>query len=326
MYRLHKSLLPLTLILLFGLASWGQAQAPLTETQVPGYYRLQLGDFEVTALYDGAVQIDTKLLHNINQPELLSLLQSKFVPHPKMQTAVNGYLINTGDHLVLIDTGASTLFGPQLGFIQQNLKASGYRLVDVDTVILTHMHADHLGGLVNEDEEPLYPKAHVFVAEQEGAYWLSEQTAAEAPKNRQQAFAVAREASAPYRQQNRWHTFSNNTEIVPGIRSVAANGHTPGHTAFSIQSKGQTLYIWGDVVHAHAVQFARPEVSIDFDVNQPQAVATRKTLLHQLAVSGDLVGGMHLPFPGLGHVRADGQGKYAWVPIEFSLILDKIPD
>lgn len=106
--------------------------------------------------------------------------------------------------------------------------------------------------------------------------------------------------------------------LAPGIRAVAANGHTPGHTAYAVESAGQKLLIWGDVVHAHAVQFARPGVSIEFDTNQKQAIATRRRLMRDLAASKSLVAGMHLPFPGIGHVRAEGKGRYSWVPIEFS--------
>jgi glyoxylase-like metal-dependent hydrolase (beta-lactamase superfamily II) len=106
--------------------------------------------------------------------------------------------------------------------------------------------------------------------------------------------------------------------LVPGITAVKANGHTPGHTAFAVESDGQKLLIWGDLVHAHAVQFADPGVSIEFDVDQKQAIATRKIIFKAMAESRSLVGGMHLPFPGIGHVRADGEGTYSWVPIEFS--------
>ncbi len=318
MHRLYRNALSLTLTLLFALASWVQAQVPFTDRQVPGYYRLQLGDFEIIALYDGAVQLDTKLLHNVAPADLIQLLERKFVAHPKMQTAVNAYLINTGDHLVLIDAGAGSLFGASLGFVHKNMEASGYRPEQVDTVILTHMHRDHIGGLNDGNDQPLYAKAKVWVAAAESGYWLSEKQEAAAPEGRRSGFEAAREASAPYRAGKRWQSFTEGTMIVPGIRAVKANGHTPGHTAFMVESAGQKLLIWGDIVHAHAVQFTRPEVSIEFDVDPQQAVATRKALMADTAASGELVAGMHLPFPGIGHVRDDGHGHYGWVPIEFS--------
>lgn len=112
--------------------------------------------------------------------------------------------------------------------------------------------------------------------------------------------------------------FSEGSVLVPGIQAVKASGHTPGHSAFAIESEGKKLLIWGDPVHAHAVQFARPGVSIEFDIDQKQAIATRRSIMKAMASSKSLVAGMHLPFPGIGHVRADGKGSYSWVPIEFA--------
>ena len=136
----------------------------------------------------------------------------------------------------------------------------------VDTVILTHMHRDHIGGLNDGQDKSLYAKARVWVAEAESGYWLSEKQEAAAPEGRRHGFEAAREASAPYRTDKRWQTFTEGTVIVPGIRAIKANGHTPGHTAFALESEGKKLLIWGDIVHAHAVQFIRPDVSIEFVV------------------------------------------------------------
>lgn len=295
-----------------------QAEAPQVQTQVPGYYRTQLGDFEVTALYDGAIELETKLLKNARPQDLNALLARMFVGNPKMQTAVNAYLINTGKNLVLVDTGAAKLFGPSLGNIATNLKAAGYSLEQVDTVVLTHLHADHMGGLNDAGGQPIFPKARILAAQEDNDFWLSEKVAAAAPEGMQPFFKLSRDSAAPYLAKGQWATFAAGSELVPGIRAVKANGHTPGHTAFAVESKGQKLLIWGDLVHAHAVQFAKPGVSIEFDVDQKQAIATRKAIMKEAAASKVLVGGMHLPFPGLGHVRAEGKGSYAWVPVEFA--------
>ncbi len=304
--------------LFFNLTSLVQAQAPPVQTQVPGYYRMPLGHFEITALYDGAIQLDTQLLHNAKPTDLNRLLARMFVGNPKMQTAVNAYLINTGAHLVLVDTGASQQFGPTLGYVLQNMQAAGYRPEQVDTVIITHMHADHMGGLNDQDGKPLFPKATVWVSQADNDYWLSEKVAADAPKERQPYFQMARDIAAPYQATGQWQTFTKGSVIVPGILAVTANGHTPGHTAYAVESQGRKLLIWGDIVHAHAVQFARPGVSIEFDVDQQQAIATRKALMKEMAAGKTLVAGMHLPFPGIGHVRAEAKESYAWVPIEFA--------
>ena len=287
-------------------------------TQVPGFYRMQLGQFELTALYDGAIELESTLLHNVTSTDLDRLLGRMFVGNPKMQTAVNAYLINTGDHLVLVDAGASKLFGPTLGFVLENMKAAGYAPEQVDTVIITHLHADHMGGLNNEDGKPLFPKAAIWVSQADNDYWLSEKRAASAPEKAQPFFKMARDTAAPYLASGQWKTFAEGTVLVPGMKAVTASGHTPGHTAYAVESDGHKMLIWGDLVHAHAVQFAKPGVSIEFDVDQKQAITTRKALMKEMAATKTLVAGMHLPFPGIGHVRAEGQGSYAWVPIEFA--------
>ena len=134
----------------------------------------------------------------------------------------------------------------------------------------------------------------------------------------EQFFKMARDCAAPYLAGGQWKTFAEDSMLVPGIQAVKANGHTPGHTAYAVRSEGKTLLIWGDLVHAHAVQFARPGVSIEFDIDQKQAIATRRNIMKSAAANKSLVAGMHLPFPGIGHVRADGKDSYSYVPIEFA--------
>ncbi|MCK9986930.1 MAG: hypothetical protein AzoDbin1_03402 [Azoarcus sp.] len=294
------------------------AEAPMVKTQVPGYYRTMVGQFEVTALYDGAIELDTKLLKNAEPEDLNRMLARMFVGNPKMQTAVNAYLINTGGNLILVDAGAAKLFGPTLGFVVDNLRAAGYDPAQVDTIILTHMHPDHIGGLGDPAAPPVFPNANVYVSVLDNDFWLSQQAAAAAKPEMQDFFRMARDVAAPYQARGKWRTFADGTEIASGVRAVKAYGHTPGHSAISVESSGQKLLIWGDIVHSHAVQFALPGVSIEFDFDQNQAIATRRSLMYSLAASKTLVAGMHLPFPGIGHVRADGKGVYAWVPLEYS--------
>lgn len=156
-----------SLLLALGLlltATFASAEAPAKKTQVPGYYRLMLGNFEVTALYDGAIDLDEKLLMNINKREIQRLLARQFLKGPKVQTAVNAYLINTGSKLVLVDAGAAKLFGPGLGNIVANLKAAGYAPEQVDTVLITHLHGDHVNGLVTPDGQRVFINAEVWSA------------------------------------------------------------------------------------------------------------------------------------------------------------------
>jgi glyoxylase-like metal-dependent hydrolase (beta-lactamase superfamily II) len=293
------------------------AAAPLQKSQVPGYYRLNVGEIEVTALFDGVIQLDTKLLKHASEADIQKLLARMFVRGPKVQTAVNAYLVNSGGKLVLIDTGAAKLFGPSLGHILANLKAAGHQPEQIDAVLLTHLHGDHTNGLLLPDGKPAFPNAEVWAAQADADYWLSAEVTAKAPDAAKPFFRMAQAAVAPYQQAGKFKTFSAAQDILPGIRSLPTVGHTPGHTAYDIQSGGERLIVWGDLVHNASVQFAKPSVSIEFDVNQQQAIATRKAFFAQVAKDKTLVAGMHLAFPGIGHLRAEGKG-YTWVPLEFA--------
>jgi glyoxylase-like metal-dependent hydrolase (beta-lactamase superfamily II) len=316
---MHAFLRLLLVTLVCFAAGLSHAGAPQQKTQVPGYYRFMVGSFEVTALYDGYIDLDSALLKNTSPKEVQNLLARMFLKGPKVQTAVNAYLINTGEKLVLVDAGAAKGFGPTLGYIGDNLKAAGYDASKIDIVLITHLHGDHVNGLLAPDGKMAFPNADIWSAQPDNDFWLSLDVAAKAPEGFQPFFKMARDAAAPYQQAGKWKTFSSDQDIVSGIASVAARGHTPGHSAYQLRSGAQQLLIWGDLVHNHAVQFARPHVAIEFDIDKKQAVLARKALFARAAKEKLLVGGMHLPFPGVGHVRAEGKG-YAWVPVEFGPI------
>ncbi|HIV70740.1 MAG TPA: MBL fold metallo-hydrolase [Candidatus Aquabacterium excrementipullorum] len=295
-----------------------QAEAPQLKTQVPGYYRHALGDFEVTVLHDGQIKLDTKILKNLRAGEMQKLLALQFRDNPT-PTAVNAFLVNTGKQLVLVDTGAAKVFGPTLGQVVANLKAAGYDPAQVDAVLLTHLHGDHAGGLLGADGQRVFPKATVYVAQAEANYWLAADAIAKAPEAMKGFFKIAQDATAPYAQAGALKTFTGTTEVLPGFKALPAPGHTPGHTGYLIESKGHRLLVWGDLVHNVAIQLPHPDVTIEFDTDAAVAARTRKALLSWTAKdAGLLVGGMHLPFPGLGHVREEGRGRYSWVPIDFA--------
>ena len=311
---LRHLLIAAAFVLFSGFAA---AEAPQQKTQVPGYYRLMLGNFEVTALYDGAIDLDEKLLKNIDKRDIQRLLAREFLKGPKVQTAVNAYLVNTGSKLILVDAGAAKLFGPGLGNIVDNLKAAGYGPEQVDTVLITHLHGDHVNGLVTPDGQRVFANAEVWSAKADNDFWLSEAIAAQAPKDFQPFFKMSRDAAAPYLAAGKWKTFDSDRELLAGISSVDTHGHTPGHASYLLQSGDQRLLILGDLVHNHAVQFARPEVAFEFDNDPKQAVIARKRIWALAAKEKLMVAGMHLPFPGIGHVRKEAKG-YAWVPAEFA--------
>jgi glyoxylase-like metal-dependent hydrolase (beta-lactamase superfamily II) len=291
------------------------AAAPQIKTQAPGYYRMMLGDFEVTALADGTVALPVdKLLTNTNPAQVGKGLAASFLKAP-VETSVNGYLINTGAKLVLIDTGAAGLFGPTLGNLLANLKAAGYQPEQIDEIYITHMHADHVGGLMAGDK-PAFPNAIVRADQHDADFWLSAANLEKAPAEMKGFFQGAQASLNPYVAAGKFKPFDGNTELVPGIKAVAARGHTPGHSFYVVESNGQKLVLWGDLMHVAAVQFAHPSVTIQFDTDSKAAALQRRREYAQAAKQGYLVGSAHLSFPGLGHLRADGKG-YAFVPVNY---------
>jgi glyoxylase-like metal-dependent hydrolase (beta-lactamase superfamily II) len=307
-------------LLLFCFFSSAQAEAPMVKTQVPGYYRMMLGQFEVTALYDGFVEMDAKLLINASEQEIQALLSRMFVGGPKMSAATNAYLINTGSKLVLVDTGAGKVFGPTLGSVIQNLKAAGYDPAQIDAVMISHMHGDHVGGLLDESGKPAFSNAVVYVSKRENDFWLSPAIAEKAPAEYKKYFKMARDLAAPYIALGKWKTFGDGEMPVPGVKAVLIPGHTPGHTAYEVSDGKEALLITGDMVHSLAVQFPRPDVAFEYDTDKGQAVSVRLALFKSAAERKVLVAGMHLPFPGIGRIRANGRNAYAWLPVEFSPI------
>lgn len=291
------------------------ASAPMAKTQAPGYYRMMLGDFEITALSDGTVGLPVdKLLHEPAAKTDKALARAFL--KPPVDTSVNGFLINTGDKLVLVDTGAAGLFGPTLGNLAANLKASGYQPEQVDEVYITHMHPDHVGGLMAGDKLA-FPNAIVRADKADADFWLSQANLDAAPKEAKGFFQGAMASLNPYVQAGKFKPFDGNTELLPGIAAVAAHGHTKGHTIYVIQSKGQKLVLWGDLMHVAAVQFADPSVTIEFDTDSKAAAVQRKKAYADAAKGGYWVAGAHLSFPGIGHLRGEGKG-YTWVPVNYA--------
>ncbi|MDR3054256.1 MAG: MBL fold metallo-hydrolase [Zoogloeaceae bacterium] len=296
-----------------------QAEPPAqAKTQAPGFYRVNVGDFEVTALYDGEVLLPQTILYGLQAKDIQSLMGRMFQnPAGEMQTAINAYLIHTGTNLALVDTGAAACYGSAGGQIQDNIAAAGYTAAEIDTVLLTHLHADHACGLLNPQGEAAFPNATVWVSQGDAEFWLNEANEARAPVENQYVFRLARAAVAPYVAAGKFKTWRIGDHLLPGLTTVPSPGHTPGHGGYLFSSREQNLLAWGDIIHNHAVQFPHPEVSIEFDSNRPQAIATRKKVLADAAKNRLIVAGAHLPFPGIGHVRAEKKG-YRWIPVEFN--------
>jgi glyoxylase-like metal-dependent hydrolase (beta-lactamase superfamily II) len=316
---LASALLPL--LMAGGGAGAQPAADPPPARQVPGYYRQVLGDLRVTALFDGVVSLPRQQLQGLAPAPRDALLRDRHVPETPqgLQTAVNAYLVEVGGRRVLIDAGTADCFGPGLGQVVGHLKAAGVMPADVDDVLLTHAHPDHLCGVLDAAGARAFPRATLWIDERELGYWRSPESTARTPAALRFVVDQTRRALAPYEAAGRLRSFRPGDALPGGIQALASHGHTPGHDSFLVDggAPAHRLLVWGDVVHYHAVQFARPDASFEADVDRAQAIASRRGLLGRALREGWWVAGAHLPFPGLGHVRAE-RGAYAWVPAEFS--------
>ncbi len=292
------------------------AAAPKAGTQAPGFYRTALGDFEVTALSDGThpFPIDT-VIQGVSKADIAHDLDREFL-QPPVQGSINAFLINTGAKLVLIDTGAGVLYGDCCGKVMANLRASGYKPEDVDEVLLTHLHKDHVGGIV-ANGAMAFPNAIVRTSQAEADYWLDPANKAKAPAFLASFFDAARASVAPYVAAGRFKPFSGNDVLIePGIHARIEPGHTPGHSVYVIESASQRMLVWGDIVHVAAIQLQNPAASVEYDSDAGAAQRARRDMLDLAAGQRDLVAAAHIAFPGLGHIRKDGT-TYQWVPVNY---------
>jgi glyoxylase-like metal-dependent hydrolase (beta-lactamase superfamily II) len=313
--NLNRTLLAALLAATIGAAP-AFAAAPMVKTPAPGFYRMMLGDFEITALNDGTLDLPVDKLLTNTTPAAVGKALAEVHQKSPVETSANAYLVNTGSKLVLVDTGAGVLYGPTLGRLLANLKAAGYRPDQVDEVYLTHMHGDHVGGLL-AGGKPAFPNAVVRADKREAGQWLSKGNMDKAPAGAKDTFKGAMGAVDPYAAAGKFKPFEGDVDLVPGVKAHPAPGHTPGHTVYVVESRGQRLVLMGDLIHVAAVQFPDPSVTISFDSDSKAAAAARKQEFSDAAKAGDMLGGAHLQFPGLGYLRAEGKG-YRWIPVNYT--------
>jgi glyoxylase-like metal-dependent hydrolase (beta-lactamase superfamily II) len=306
------------------------AAAPQQKTQAPAYYRLMLGAFEVTVLSDGTHPFpDAKVLttpasrtsparvnlfrHGSTEANRLLKAADLTVP---TEGSIDAFLINTGTKLILIDSGAGSLYGSCCGHLISNLRASGYRPEQIDDIFLTHLHEDHVGGIA-PGGTMAFPNAYVYASKADADYWLSDAHERAAPAFLRGQFEGAKRSLITYMRARRFKTFAGAKELYPGVRAIPAPGHTPGHTFYQVESQTKRLLIWGDVVHVAALQFTDPSIGTQYDTDATQAEKTRLKVFREASDDRVLVGAMHVSFPGLGHVSRRGD-VYVWIPAEYS--------
>ncbi|MES0884415.1 MBL fold metallo-hydrolase [Roseibium sp. SCP14] len=290
------------------------AAAPKVGAQVPGIYRRKLGDMEVTALLDGYLDVDNSFWHGIEQEDVTAAINDAFLPqNGKIRVGVTSYLINTGKQLVLVDSGSADLFGPTAGRFPETLAAAGVAPEDIDVILITHMHPDHIGSLLSSGKA-VFPNAEMHICGVDFDYWTADANKAGAPDFAKPWFDAAIGVRDAY--DGRINLFTGSPELVTGISAEPLVGHTPGHTGYRVSSGSEQLLIWGDACGVAAVQFSHPDAGLVFDVDSETGRRTRNRLLDMAANERVLVASAHLPFPTFGHVARRGNA-YAWVPDEY---------
>lgn len=286
--------------------------------QAPGYFRLFVGRFEVTALLDGTHPFPSdKVAVGATEAQVAATLKDDFLPL-RYEGMINAFLVNMDGRLVLIDTGAGTLYGKDGGGLKRAIAAAGYTPDQVDDVFITHLHEDHAGGLVLNGQ-PVFSKAIIHIPRKEADFWLDNRNQATVNDLLKPFFPAVQKVVLPYQQSGRVKLFDEGAALVPGLTPIAAPGHTPGHTVYLLQDSGQSLLFWGDTVHMAPVQFPDPKVAIRYDWNVPMAVAAREKLMARAASEKWLVAGAHISFPGVGHIRRTGADRFEWVPLNYTL-------
>ncbi len=256
-----------------------------------------------------------KLLIDSNPDEVHRTLEQSGL-EAAVETSINTFLLNTGDHLILVDAGAGPFFGDHCGQQLTNLDAAGYTPEQIDTILLTHIHPDHTGGLAS-DGRILFPNATIYVNKADVDYWFSAAEEANADAEHKEIFEQSQRGLRPYIAAGRLKLFLGGAALSPGITTISAPGHTIGHTLYRIESEGSVIVLFGDIIHSGDVQMPHPGVAIKLDSDSATAVAVRRKLLAEYADCRTLIGGSHLSFPGLGHVRKQDDG-YVWLPLPYN--------
>lgn len=296
------------------------AQTP-TGQQVPGIYRFKVGDVELTAVNDGARigPIADGFVKNATREQINTALEAAFLPKDQLNSQFNPLLINTGGKLVLIDTGNGPQAGNStVGKLIANLAWAGVKPSDIGTVVISHFHGDHINGLRTDGGGLAFPEAEILVPAPEWAFWMDDGQMSRAPEGMQAAFKNVRRVFKNL--DTRIKQYEWDKEIAPGLTSVGAPGHTPGHTAFVLSSGTAKLFIQSDTTTNSALFAPNPEWQVQYDMDGPEAVETRRKVYDMLSADRMQMSGYHYPFPATAFIEKNGTG-YRVVPAMWNPLL-----
>jgi glyoxylase-like metal-dependent hydrolase (beta-lactamase superfamily II) len=303
-----------------------RAAAPPLGSQAPGFYRYKVGSFECTSINDGArsfPMLDT-FVKNVPKEQALAAAEAAYMPKGMVTVPFNPQLINTGSKLVLIDCGNGVAtFEPSKGAVGRtlhNLAAAGVDPKAIDVVLMSHLHPDHTNGIRAADGSMAFPNAEIMVPAMDWAFWMSDENAAKAESNpmMKNYFAGVKKIYAGI--EGKVTKYDWGKEVVPGITSIEAAGHTPGHTAFAVASGSSKILIQSDVTNIPELFLRNPDWHVAFDVDPAVAQQTRHKFYDMASAEKAMVVGFHFTFPSIGYVEKDG-AKYRLIPVAWNPVI-----
>lgn len=295
------------------------ARAPKLGTQTPYWHRFNLGDAEVTVVSDGPLPLGdpSGTFTGVSKEDVKRMLTDNFLNPDNVVLEQNSPIVNTGDKLILFDTGmgSSQAFGPTTGRQQKSMTEAGIKREDIDAVVCSHAHIDHIGGIVDAGGKPLFPNAQYYIAQSDFDFWTDEGKMDGPMKD----FIVhARKNLLPVR--DRLVFFKDGQEFLPGVQAIAAPGHTVGHSIFMVTSGGKSFAFLGDLSHHSVLLLEKPRIEFAYDTDPKQAAASRVRLLDMLAANKIPVMSYHFAWPGYGHVAKAGDG-FRYYPVPMQMLL-----
>lgn len=282
--------------------------------QAPGYFRYMFGNYQITSIYDGYATGDSSSYFGQEPQKTENVWENNFsntfIKNGKrsIKASSNIFIINTNKELILIDAGSGNSLESSMGFAPKNIALSGYKTKDINKILLTHAHPDHANGLTINGKM-IYPNATVYLNKADYDFWI---------KITPNLIATFE----PYQKKNQLVLFNTGDKITDEITAISLPGHTNGHTGYQITSNDEKMLFWGDIIHDADVQFSNMDVEIIMgkydETRVAQEINTAKEIVDEAAKNKELIGGAHLPFPGIGHVIKNETTGYQWIPVHYN--------